>query len=207
MESAGRPDGPGLQSPSGSLSAPALGHTVLVLLKRGLCPVRALARSRWWWWWWRQANFTTIATACYCRPCRPITAPCCVPSPGLMRAHGSLPSRPRRPPRCRQQLCRGRSAADCICPSQSLLGVVAIHQAADSRLTCWGTTRWPAHARRSVLRARPWGPGARSSVTLVSPPTRFFQPQPGSVESDGAVLRVAERRKRETERERRPRVQ
>ena len=49
-----------------------------------------------------------------------------------------------------------------------------------------------------VYGATPTGPAPCCDATLVSPPTRTGQPQPCSAESDGAALRVAERRKRAT---------
>ena len=47
-----------------------------------------------------------------------------------------------------------------------------------------------------IYGASPMGGALCCDATLVSPLTRTGQPQPGTVEDDGAMLRVAERRKR-----------
>ena len=47
-----------------------------------------------------------------------------------------------------------------------------------------------------ICGASPMGGALCCDATLVSPLTRTGQPQPGTVEDDGAMLRVAERRKR-----------
>ena len=60
----------------------------------------------------------------------------------------------------------------------------------------------PADDRRRldlvVYGATPRGGALCCDATLVSPLARTGHPQPGAAETDGAVLRVAERRKRST---------
>ena len=65
----------GRRAPAGATSSMACRHHPERALDSEIGPMAGSSTRR-------GLSTVTIVTTCYCRPCRPISAPCCIPSPG-----------------------------------------------------------------------------------------------------------------------------
>ena len=142
----------------------------------------------------------TIATACYCQPCRPAPKHPCVPRQGLRPAHGSRPSRLSREPPFGMQTCSRHYVAACANPCHFAGTRAARRMGLEEHSTDMATThsRAPAQVcspgwQRSwsnpgcALRTRRWERMARLSPSSGS---HTLQPQTSEQKTVGLDLVV-----------------